>query len=393
MQTQQAETYPPARDFLLQQVAKIGSLLNSQIPGEEAARRLSSESYEALYEAGVFKMKLPRVLGGFEADLVTQFEVLEALAMHSPAAAWCSMVGATSLAMPGAFLSDAGVKKMFAQGNTPRGAIVIMPTGQASPVAGGYTLSGRWAFASGVHHAQWVSAHVMVKANSEAQPELYMFCFPASEITLHDNWNVLGLRGTGSCDISVENLFVPEECTWQVGVQAPQRGGGLYHLGIPAFVAYEHAAFAIGVGRLALKTFIDMAQKKKRGYGPDASSLGDRHTIQAFIGRSDLKLRGARQLAMALNRQAMDSIETSSAIDNRLAIELRAIATYCTEVSAEVINEALRHSGAGAIYDESPMQRYLRDINVAAQHLMVSNLSYELLGRSHLGQADVPPMG
>ena len=90
---------------------------------------------------------------------------------------------------------------------------------------------------------------VMVQAEPNAEPALYMFSFPASEVTLHDTWQVLGLRGTGSCDISVDQLFVPEEMTWQVGVQTPQRGGALFELGIPAFVAYEHAAFALGVAR------------------------------------------------------------------------------------------------------------------------------------------------
>lgn len=381
------------RDLLLDKVAGIASLLNAQIADEESKARLSKQTYSALYDSGLFGMKLPKTLGGFEADLVTQFEVLEALAKINSSAAWCTMVGATSLGLPGAFLPEAGVAKMFAGGVVPRGAVVIMPTGKAQSVTGGYKLSGRWSFASGVEHAEWVSAHVMAVAPSGTEPTLHMFSFPASEITIHDTWHVLGLRGTGSCDISVEDLYVPEGLTWQVGVQPPQRGGPLFQLGIPAFVAYEHAAFALGVARNALDEFTQTAREKKRGYGPDASGLGDRHTVQRFIGRSDLKLRAARQLAMALNDQAMNSIESGVAINNQLNVELRSVACYCTEVGAEIVAEALRHSGAGAIYEKSNMQRYLRDINVAAQHLMVSDISYELLGKSLLGYPNVPPMG
>ncbi|MGR8950620.1 MAG: acyl-CoA dehydrogenase family protein, partial [Gammaproteobacteria bacterium] len=380
------------KEFLLSQVAGIRDTLAAQITEEESCACLSKVSSDALYDAGILKMKLPKSLGGYEADLVTQFEVLESLASINSAAAWCAMVGATSLGMPGAFLPEGGVKKMFANGVAPKGAIVIMPTGKAAPVDGGYQLSGTWSFASGVHHAQWISAHVMVTKKPGTEPSLHMFSFPAAEVKIHDNWHVLGLRGTGSCDISVENLFVPADCVWEVGVQAPQRGGALYKLGIPAFVAYEHAAFAVGVARKALDSFILTARTKKRGYGPDARGLGDRHTVQRFIGRSDLALRAARQLAIELNQRAMDTVESGDIISAELATEIRAVATYCTEVSESIVNEALHHSGAGSIYEKSDMQRYLRDINVAAQHLMVSDISYELLGRYHLGETDISPM-
>ena len=105
-----------------------------------------------------------------------------------------------------------------------------------------------------------------------------------------------------------------------------------------------------------------------------------------------MALRSARQLAIELNQQAMDTIESGQPIGTQLAIEIRAIATYCTEVAADIVSEALRYSGAGSIYEKSDMQRYLRDINVAAQHLMVSDISYELLGKYHLGDTDISPM-
>ena len=392
MHTQVLDSTQSTREFLLGQVDGIHDTLVAQINAEESAARLSQESSDALYDSGILKMKLPKSLGGFEADLVTQFEVLEKLAGINSAAAWCAMVGATSLGLPGAFLPDGGAKKMFGNGVAPKGAIVIMPTGSAEPVEGGYCLNGQWSFASGIHHAEWVSAHVMVKNNANAEPSLFMFSFPAAELRIHDNWQVLGLRGTGSCDISVKDLFVPDDCVWEVGVQQPQRGGALYKLGIPAFVAYEHAAFALGVANQALRSFTRTASTKKRGYGPDAKGLGARHTVQRFIGRSDMALRGARQLAVDLNQRAMDTIESGREIGTELAIEIRAVATYCTEVGESIVSEALRHSGAGSIYEKHDMQRYLRDINVAAQHLMVSDISYELLGRYRLGEIDISPM-
>jgi alkylation response protein AidB-like acyl-CoA dehydrogenase len=175
--------------------------------------------------------------------------------------------------------------------------------------------------------------------------------------------------------------------------QPPQRGGPLYRLGIPAFVAYEHAAFATGLARRALDSLSASAINKKRGYGPGAKSLADRETLQRFIGHSDLKLCSARGLALELNQQAMDAVENGDDIDDRMALELRSIACYCTEVATELVTQAFRYSGASSIYEKNGMQRCLRDINVAAQHLMVSEVAYELLGKTHLGYSEVAPMG
>ena len=381
------------RDVLLANVTRVADTLAAQIATEERDGRLSRASVDALYDAGVLRMKLPLVLGGHEADLVTQFEVLEAVATINPAAGWCAMVGATSLGMPGAFLPDGGIERMFGNGRIPRGAIVIMPSGEGKPVAGGYRLTGRWSFASGVHHAEWVSAHALVRESPDAPPRVHMFSFPAANITIHDNWQVFGLRGTGSCDISVDDIFVPADCVWDVERQAPRRGGGLYRLGIPAFVAYEHAAFATGVARHALDTLTDLAITKKRGYGPDAKSLADRESLQRFIGHSELKLGAARALAIELNTQAMTAIESGAALTTSLALELRGSAVYCTEVATDIVGAAFRFAGAASIFDSSDMQRCLRDINVAGQHLFVSDKTYELLGQTRLGVADVAPMG
>ncbi len=381
------------RETLLASVARIKDTLVAQIATEEADARLSRASADALYDTGILHMKLPRVLGGHEADLVTQFEVLEAVASINPAAGWCAMVGATSLAMPGAFLPERGIERMFAHGRIPRGAIVIMPTGEGTPVAGGYRLTGRWAFASGIHHAEWVSANALVRDAPDAPPRLHMFTFPAANATIHNNWQVLGLRGTGSCDIAVDDIFIPADCAWDVERQSPRRGGALYRLGIPAFVAYEHAAFATGVARHALDALSRIANTKKRGYAADAKSLGDRESLQRFLGHGDMKLRAARALAIELNTQAMTTIESDPALPATLALELRASAVYCTEVATEIVGQAFRFAGAASIFEGSDLQRCLRDINVAGQHLLVSDKTYELLGQSRLGVANISPMG
>ena len=379
------------RASLLANVAEISELLAQQCDAEELAATLSMTSVEALQGAGIFSMKLPAALGGSEADPVTQFEVIEALAAANPSAGWCTMVGATSLGMPGAFLPEAGIARMFENGRIPRGAIVVMPGGEARPTAGGYQLTGRWAFTSGVRHAEWIVACARIMGEATEQI-LIMVVFPASEITIHDNWQVSGLKGTGSCDISVTDRFVPDCMTWDLRHAPPQRGGPLYRLGLPAFVAMEHAGFALGVARCSLNTLVKTAIAKKRGYAPGATTLAMRPLVQRLIGHSELRLRAARALALELNEEAWQTVVAGKLLDGRMQSALRGIGTYCTEVAADVVTQAFRHTGGSAIYSGHVAQRYLRDIQVAAQHLIISESSYENLGQFMLGFEDADPM-
>ena len=371
--------------------AQRDSLLASS-EADEALGTLCAASVEALVASGALRMKLPRVLGGFEADLVTQMEVLERLAMINPAVSWCAMVGATSLAMPGAFLPDAGLARMFADGQIPRGAIVVTPTGVATPVGGGYRLNGRWGFASGVRHAQWLVAISRVERSADAPPELHFMVLPVAQCEILDNWQVVGLRGTGSCDVVVDNIFVAQEMSFAL-TDVPRRGGALYSIGLPGFVAYEHAGFALGVARRVLDGLVTLVQSKKRGYAPGGNNVAERGSVQRLIGHAEMRLRAARALAVEVNEQVWELACAGQPISAEIQSAVRSAATYATEVSVEVVTDAFRNAGAGAIYASHFMQRCLRDINVAAQHYMVADTAYEQLGRARLGYTDINPMG
>ncbi len=359
---------------------------------DELLGTLSPASVNALVASGALRMKLPRVLGGFEADLVTQMEALERLTIINPAVGWCAMVGATSLAMPGAFLPDAGIARMFVDGRIPRGAIVVAPSGVATPIDGGYRLNGRWGFASGVRHAEWMVAMARAERAVGAPPDNHFMVFPVTECEILDNWQVLGLKGTGSCDIVVKDVFVPDEMSFAV-TAAQRRGGALYRIGLPAFVAYEHAGFALGLARRVLDGLVTLVQSKKRGYGPGGNPIADRGSVQRLIGHAEMRLRAARALAVEANEYAWDVVCTGQSLSAEEQCVVRSAATYATEVSAEVVTDAFRNAGAGAIYTSHFMQRCLRDINVAAQHYMVADTAYEQLGRARLGYTDINPMG
>jgi indole-3-acetate monooxygenase len=381
------------RTALLKAVENVRETLTAYAGEAEQLATLPSASVQALRAAGLFTLKLPAELGGAEADPVTQLEVLEALAYIDASAGWCTMIGATGIALPGAFLAQEAVDTIFKDGHIPTAAGAIAPSGRAQPVKGGYRLSGRWQFASGIRHAEWLSAGGLVTSSSEDALQRRLFVFPAPAAKIHDNWQVAGLKGTGSCDFSVTDLFVPSEFTFAASDFSsglPKRGGPLYRLGSPGFVANEHAAFALGVARRALDSIADVASVKRRGPG---TIVADRPVFLASLGECELQLRAARAFVMEVFEKAWQTVYEGNVPEPRLQAEMRAAAVFATEVAVDVTTRAFRFAGGSALQLTDILQRCLRDINAGAQHYMVSNDAYEYLGRFVAGLPDAKPMG
>ena len=295
------------RRVLMDAVESVRDVLEAGRPESEETGALPQASVDALYDSGLFRIKMPHVLGGAEADLVTQLDVLEEVSRIEPSAGWCLMIGSASLGGLGAFLPDDALEEVFAGGEPPRTAGVAAPLGVAVPVNGGYRLNGRWPFGSGVRHSQWLSAGARVVTEEPGYPRLLRVVMPTHKVKIHDNWHVMGLRGTGSCDFSVDDLFVPDNFAWDAASTEPKRGGPLYRLGRPAFVTNEHSAFALGVGRRALDAVTEMAASKIRGYN-SPNLVADRPAFQCALGESDLRLRAARALNVEILEEAWESV-------------------------------------------------------------------------------------
>jgi len=378
------------RAKLLDAVASIADVLTASAAESEATRTLAPVAVRALEESGLLALKLPAALGGAEADPVTQIDVIEAVSALDASAGWCLMVGATTVAMPGVYLGDDALVTVFAGGRIPRAAGCYMPTGHAVESAGGYRITGRWAFASGIRHAAWVSGTARVVRDGTPTGERRVFVVPVSAVEIHDTWHVAGLRGTGSCDFSLRDHLVDEAFTWDFERVAPRRGGALYRLGMPAFVANEHAAFALGVARRALDAVVRLAGAKARGVTP--TLLADRPTFQRFVGAAEAKLRAARALAVEANEAAWRTVAEGGRLTPRQHAELRATAVHATEAALDVVTGSFRYAGGGALHEASALQACLRDLNAAAQHFMVSDSAYEALGQFVLGHPSAEAM-
>jgi alkylation response protein AidB-like acyl-CoA dehydrogenase len=379
------------RQVLLEAVDEVRDVLAAGADEAENIATLPKTTVEALYESGLLSLKLPAELGGAEADLLTQLDVFEAVSRIDTSAGWCLLIGSASLGRLGAFLPDDALARLFVDGRPPRTCGVAMRTGEARPVEGGYRVSGRWSFASGIQHSEWVTAAVRVVRDGDRVPEFLAVVFPTSEATIHDNWQVGGLRGTGSNDFSVTDLYVPTAFTLDRHSLHPKRGGAIYRLGMPGFVAVEHAGFAFGVARRALDAITELAQSKQRGY-TSGSSLAMRSAFQRALGEDELRLRAARALVVEILQEVWDRVSGGAAPTLQMQVEMRSSATYATEVAVEVVTRAFRAGGGSALYESSILPRCLRDINAAAQHLMVSDMAYELHGKRILGLPDIDPM-
>jgi len=378
------------REELLAEVDSIAAILAEHAPESEKLGRLDAPSIEAVRGTRLLGLFAPRELGGLEADPVTVALILEALARIDGSAGWTIGILSNS-AITGAYLPAATARRIFADGVPPM-AGTFLPKGQAEPVSGGYRVKGRWPFASGIHHADWVAANAFVLGRP--QPEgVRSVVLPREQIFIHDNWQVAGLRGTGSCDFSVEDVLVPEEMT--IPLMDAFRGnavtgGPALRLGLPGLFVSFHIGIALGIARRALDEITTQAIEKGRGLPP--SPLQTHPHFQLALGKAEIELASARALSLQFLSKLYAEAEAGRTPPPPRQAEARATATYVTEVALRVTSVAFQAAGGGALFDTNPLQRCYRDISAARQHFNVSQTSYRALGQFKLNQPDANPM-
>ena len=266
--------------------------LEADAEDNDAGETLSWPSVVALYREGLLSLKVPRELGGPDVDPHLYLEVCDELCYINPSAGWCAFINSTSAAFLGAFLPDSGVKQVFAGHGMPIASGALIPRGVAAPVDGGWRVSGRWPFASGSAHSSWLLAGFRIVRDDTPGPEHMVMAAPIAAVQFVDNWQVMGLKGTGSRDFVLNDHFVPEELAFDLITTDPRRGGPQFWLGRPGFVTPDHAAFALGVARRALDEIAAQAGSYSRGYL--TSTISQRGALQHDLGRCDQELRAAR---------------------------------------------------------------------------------------------------
>lgn len=374
------------RALLLDRVAAIAETLRASGAKSEELGRLAPEAVSALRESGMFRLKLCTEMGGAEADPLTEMLVLENLAYHDLTSGWCTMVGATAIASLGTFLAPEGLAQVFKDGRIPTASISFFPAGRAKRDGKGYRVSGRWRFNSGIHHAEWVIGGTVVEDAAPGEAAVIFSAFPAKDVTLYDNWGgVTGLRGTGSCDCSVENHYLPQELSfvWDLLQPKPARGGVSYLLPPFAYVAKEHGSVAIGGARRALDELIAIATTTRGTFR--ASRLDERQVVHRFIAEADIKLRAARALMHERYAALFDKVTAGRLPDGADIADVRAICVHATDVAISVATMAYHFAGNTGLHHPNVIGRLLRDLNTAGIHQVMSDTAYENHGKFRLG--------
>jgi alkylation response protein AidB-like acyl-CoA dehydrogenase len=340
-----------------------------------------------LAEAGLFRLALPRVLGGAEIDLPAYVQVLEEIGKADASTGWvvnqCAIFATYAARMP------RDVARLIWI-DTPRSIVANtpLPTGQAVVVPGGYRVTGRQGFSSGCRHAAWLAARAHIFENGQprlkdGQPEERYLFVPAAEAELLDTWHVRGMRGTGTHDFVVSDVFVPAERTvLQAGAPLLETGP-LYEIPRSLLFASGDAAVALGLARSCLSAFFELAGAKT----PRAmqAMLRDQPLVQSAVGHSEAHLRSGRAFLNEVVRELWtEAISTGTiTLDQRAA--LRLATTHAIHLAVDVVDTVYQAAGVTAIYEGTPMQRYFQDIHVISQHLQGRLSHYQLVGKHSLG--------
>jgi indole-3-acetate monooxygenase len=354
-------------------------LLDEHAATGDAQEFLAEEVVEALHRDRVWGIWVPQALGGSELDPVSSLEVIERLSYADPSVGWVVMAASLAIGTGGAFLGDEAAAELFAGDRFP--VIVGQGTrpGSARLHDGGFLLSGSWSFASGIKHA----THIHTLAIVEETGEPRIFVLPLEQATLIDNWDVLGLRATGSIDYTIDSVFVREEFSHFATSESPKRGGPLYHMGIPGFAAVCHTGWALGVGRRLLDELAALTQQKAGRPGAQAENAGFLEGYADAEGR----YRAARALAFETWRDAWDTLAAGEALSVRQQSLVRLTITHVTWAVHDVGSFVYLAGGTTALRS-GPIQRIFRDLHAGTQHMIVSPPVRQTIGRELAGLAD-----
>ena len=351
-------------------------LIEAEADATESARTLSPPVVGAFADSGLFGLLIPKVLGGIEADATTTLAVFEELTRADPSTGWTFLANTCTSGFAGAFCGDAAVAAMFPAGTVVTHAGMLGPGGRSVPEPGGYRVSGRFSFGSGAGHADWIGAGTIVTGEdgpvigANGLPELRVVFLPRHEVAFLDNWDVLGLQGTGSFDDEVEDRFVAEAFTFALLGPTVHRGGDVYRLGVLGLTSMGHCAFALGVARRALEEAARIAPAKVRMSA--VTPVSEDRLFQYDFAFQEAAFRSARAYAYEVFGQAQSVAATGVSPDEELKHRLRQVTTYATRVAADLVRAAYGWLGTDGIRP-SVIQRLLRDIQTASQHIFVDS--------------------
>ena len=361
----------------------------------ERERRLPMHLVDAMKKAGVFRMPMPRALGGPELDLPSQLCVIEALAAADASVGWCAMIGCEAGYYIG-YMEDSSAREMYADLDTVTAGQVTL-TGRAVRVKGGYRVSGRWPFASGCQHSSWLIAGCMVYENAAQKlrpngvPESLQCFVPTKDARILDTWYTTGLRGSGSHDFMVDDYFVPEGRSFSYQELEPYRTEPLYRF--PFNIGLKLGGPALGVARAAIDALIEAGERPVRlttvgGIPAPPRMLRDEEFVQDTVGKAEATLGAARAYLFATIGDIWATMASGAELAPRQLAQSAMVSAQVYSMCTQAVEMVYKARGGSSVYANNLLDRCLRDVLTMNQHVMNSLRAYSMAGRILLG---LPP--
>ena len=394
---------PPDIDAqpVVREAAALRPVLRTYREEIEREQRLPQALVEKLHAAGFYRMVIPRALGGLEADPLTYLRVVELLAEGVGSVGWNlannSVGQLVTLGLP-----DEGVEEIYGRrADTVIAGTAVPGGGQAVPVAGGYRVSGRWSFGSGCQEAAWMlgSFQILDGGQPRRRPDgaalYWRGVFPRAQAeVVAGSWDVAGLRGTGSFDWTVEDVFLPERRTMpQIGIPLDNQWGrwpGItYALPVQCWVGPHHSAVITGIARAGIDALIELAGgKTPRGRGP--GMLCENPQVQDAVGRADAILNAGRAYRSAQIAELWSTVAAGHDTTLEQRARCRLASTYAADCAREAMDLMYRHGGSTSFKRESRLAECWRDLHVVGQTVTIAPEWYPIGGRVYLGMDPGP---
>src|SRR5947199_6328209 len=362
----------------------------------EAARKLPADLVMDIANARLFRVALPEAEGGLGADIVTTLQVIEEVARAEGSTGWCLAMGINTLRQSAQFAPEVR-REIFFSDPVGVSAGSANPRGRAVAVPGGYRVTGHWFFASGCMHSSAVHGACKVfdgdtprrRPNGDQEVRIAYF-HPKSQARIIDTWHVSGMRGTGSHDIEVEDLFVPAEHTFSALDRRARVTGPMNRMHGFDLAGCGFCCVGLGVARAAVDEFVELAQVKV----PRSSSelLRDRPLVQARIGEAEALLRSGRALLFDTLQAMWQTVVAGEYVTERQRSDLRMAMTHAAQSAAQATHIVCATAGTTSIFTSSPLERYARDAEVVTRHNQLQFVNYEAVGRTMLGLESNSPL-
>ncbi len=364
---------------LLEKIRALGPQLDARGGANQNATEISGETIAALKQLGVFGMMAPRELGGLECNPQTLISAIRELSYWDGSAGWFAAAVMTGGSISGAWLGPKAIEAMYRPGaGVPLSAGQAAPTGTAVREGDSYRISGSYSFGSGTPAADWIVGGFVVHENGQpvmlapGVPRMLIAMVPRETVTFKGNWDVIGLRGTGSYDFTIHEQLLHEDFFYEPGATPQRHGGALYRMGFMALPCIHHASFPLGVAQRALDEWRKFAESKARAPGLMANQL---HTFQRDFAAATAELRASEAYVRRTYEQLYAAAEAGHVPDG-LRADGRLCACNAYAMAMRVVQAAFAGTTTFGIRDTNAIQRTFRDIQAGNAHFLTADMAF-----------------